>query len=632
MERRLAAILAADAVGYSRLMGRDEEGTLAALTALRSGVVDPTIAAHRGRVVKATGDGFLAEFTSVAEAVRCALAIQSAVSNASTAPQPLPIRFRMAVNVGDVIHQDDDIFGDGVNIAARLEALAEPGGIVVSRAVRDQLGDKLPVGFADLGHRSLKNIAHPVQCYRITSPGGVDPSWRTWIAAGIGMLAAVLAAAFMLGWPPSAGLAPGTRPGSAAAPARAPEAPRVEPGRLSIAVLPFSSMTADSADDPFTDGITEDLITDLSRISGAFVIARNTMFTFKGKAVSVKEVGRELGVDYVLEGSVRRDRNRVRVNAQLIDAGTGAHIWADRFDREIADLFQLQSEITGRIARALHIELIEAESRKAERKLDNPDAYDLAMRAWSVLYNRPQSPETNSEAERLIDAALRLDPNEPRAWVARAYALTRAGVFGWSETPADALRLAAEAGERATRLDPKSADAHYQLGFALRSSGRLDESIAAMERALALNPNYAFAYHGLAYGKVLTGKPAEALPLMAIAFKLSPRDAIHAVWHGLVALAEALNANDEAAVAAARKGIAANPRYRTSYFLLASGLAHQGQFDAAREALAQFLSLERRARTIALLRDSYHAFSDNAAFRRQLERVLNGLRLAGMPE
>src|SRR6516165_7894453 len=373
--RRLAAILAADVAGYSRLMGADEEGTHERLKSHLRGLVDPKVAEHRGRIVKNTGDGFLAEFASVVDAVRCAVEMQHGmIDRELEVPDERCIRFRIGINLGDVIVEEHDIFGDGVNVAARLEGLAEPGGICVSRVVRDQLRDRLDYAFEDMGEQSVKNISRPVRVY----------AWRREGSTDVLITSASSAT---------------TSPSPAAAP------------RLSIVVLPFTNLSNDAEQQYFADGITEDLTTDLSRISGMVVISRNTAFTYQGKRVDTKQIGRELTVRYVLEGSVRRSRNQVRVNAQLIDADTDAHLWAERFDGDATDLFALQDEITSRIAVTLGSELVRAE---IARPLQHPDALNYILRGRAAM-GKPRSRENWALAASLLESALALDPQSVEA-------------------------------------------------------------------------------------------------------------------------------------------------------------------------------------------------------------------------
>jgi TolB-like protein/class 3 adenylate cyclase len=388
--RRLAAILAADVAGYSRLMEEDEEGTHERLKAHLRELVDPKIEEHRGRTVKNTGDGLLAEFPSVVDAVRCAVEVQRGMSDREPeVPEERWISFRIGINLGDVIVEEHDIFGDGVNVAARLEALAEPGGICISRMVRDQIRDKLPYTFEDMGERSVKNIARPVRVYAVRAEAVADPP------------------------------APAVRPST-----QIPQ-PAVAP-RLSIVVLPFTNLSNDPEQQYFADGITEDLTTDLSRISDMVVISRNTAFTYQGKRIDTKQIGRELGVRYVLEGSVRRSSNQIRINAQLIDAETDAHLWADRFDSDIRDLFTVQNEVTTRIANALQLELILAE---AGRCTEHCDVLDYVFRGRSV-YLKPVTADGHAEAIGWYEKALAVDPRSVEALSSLATSLAgRIGTF-----------------------------------------------------------------------------------------------------------------------------------------------------------------------------------------------------------
>jgi TolB-like protein/class 3 adenylate cyclase len=432
--RRLAAILAADVAGYSRLMGTDEEGTLERLKAHRRQLIDPKIAEHRGRIVKTTGDGLLAEFQSVVDAVRCAAEVQRGMLDREPdVPDERRIRFRIGINLGDVIAEGDDIFGDGVNVAARLEALAEPGGICVSGVVHDQVRDKLPYRFADRGERSVKNIARPVRVYALrledrsaTSEPIVTPGHRvTGIAIGLAAIAAlVIAAGAWWLWP-----ATKSSPPPAMAASTSIAQPLTAP-RLSIVVLPFANLSSDPEQQYFADGITEDVTTDLSRIAHSLVISRNTAFTYRNKSVDTKQIGRELGVRYVLEGSVRRSTNKVRVNAQLIDAESDAHLWAEQFDGDLKDLFALQNEITSRIAITLNVEL---SRREAARPTDNADALDYILRG-RVAYWKPNSPEKWAETLSLFEHALALDPHsvEAQSQVANMLALRAGNRMGTS--------------------------------------------------------------------------------------------------------------------------------------------------------------------------------------------------------
>jgi TolB-like protein/class 3 adenylate cyclase len=446
--RRLAAILAADVAGYSRLMGADEEGTHERLKAHRRQLVDPKIREHHGRIVKTTGDGLLAEFPSVVDAVRCAAEVQRGILDREPdLPDERRIRWRIGINLGDVIAEDEDIFGDGVNVAARLEALAEPGGICVSGMVHDQIRGKLPYPLADKGEQMVKNIAAPVRVYTLRPEAIADlpatgaPLARRRrstapLALGVAIAALLIIVASSAWW-----LWPATKPAPTPAVAAATSiTPLLTAPRLSIVVLPFANLSNDPDQQYFADGITEDVTTDLSRITNSFVISRNTAFTYRDKRVDTKQIGRELGVRYVLEGSVRRSGSKVRVNAQLIDAETDAHLWAEQFDGDIGDLFALQNEITSRIAVALNLELT---NREAARPTDNADALDFILRARAACM-KGVTRDRLTEIINLYERALALDPHsvEAQSQIANMLAI-RAG-NGWSNSPAADLERAEE--------------------------------------------------------------------------------------------------------------------------------------------------------------------------------------------
>ena len=438
--RRLAAILAADVAGYSRLMGADEEGTHERLQAHRRELLDPKFGEHSGRVVKNTGDGLLAEVPSGVDAVRCAVELQRAmIDREADISEDHRIRFRIGINLGDVIVEDEDIFGDGVNVAARLEALAEPGGICISQMVHDQIHDKLLYVFEDLGEQSIKNIARLVRVY-------------------------VLRAEAVASLPSLSGV-PGP---STSRPAAAP--------RLSIVVLPFSNLSNDPEQEYFADGITDDLTTDLSRIPGSFVIARNTAFTYKGKPVDARQIGRELGIRYVLEGSVRRTANQARVNIQLIDAESGAHVWADRFNTDCANLAEAQDEIIGRLARSLNVELFKDAGRRIEReRMADPDALDLIMRGRSAM-QRPPSAAAYGEALPLFERALELDPRSVDAKLAVGCNLAGKVADGWSSSRQQDLARAEQLLREVLEVDPNSVLARQNMGLVLRDQNRLAEA------------------------------------------------------------------------------------------------------------------------------------------------------------
>ena len=466
VERRLAAIIAADVAGYSRLMGVDEEGTLAALKTCRRELIDPKIAEHRGRIVKTTGDGALVEFASAVDAVRCAVEIQRAMAKRNApVPEDRRIEFRIGINVGDIIIDEGDIYGDGVNIAARVETLATSGSICLSDNALQQIKGKLALDVSDMGEQQLKNIAQPVRVDSVR----ID---------GVGTTST--------GAQPTGG------------------APR-----LSMIVLPFANLSGDPAQDHFADGITEDITTDLSRIPDSFVIARNTAFTFKGKTVDAKQIGHELGVRYVLEGSVRRAGTRVRANAQLIDARNGAHLWAERFDCDRSDLMDVQDEIVGRIASGLGVQLIDAESKRAMRERPtNPDAVDLKMQGWASL-NRPPTQESLADARRLFERAIALDATAASALVGLACGLVRAVNSGFSRSlDADLARAHTLVG-KALAIAPENARAHWVLGSILRSERKLEQAVAAFEAAITLDRNLVPAFGSLGDVVSFLGRPDE---------------------------------------------------------------------------------------------------------------------------
>jgi adenylate cyclase len=507
--RRLAAILAADVAGYSRLMGADEEGTHERLKAHRRELIDPKISEHSGRIVKTTGDGMLAEFASVVDAVRCAAELQRAmIDREAGMPEDRRIRFRIGINLGDVIVDGGDIFGDGVNLAARLEALAEPGGICISRMVRDQVRDKLSYAFEDLGEQSVKNIARSVRVYALRSEAVAD------------------------------------LPASSVPPAPPITRPAVVP-RLSIVVLPFANLSNDPEQQYFADGISEDLTTDLSRIADMFVISRNTAFTYQGKRVDTKRIGRELCVRYVLEGSVRRLGNQIRINAQLIDAETDAHLWAERFDGNTSDLFALQNEITSRIAVALNLELLSAE---AARPAERPDVLDYILRARAAGA-KPPSHDRHAQVIRLYELALALDPQSPEAQSGLAAVLAGRVPESLTSSAAVDLERATELSERALAASPRSPLAHYAKGQLLRAQRRYAEAIPEYETVLASNRNWVVAFFALGQCKLFTGSIDEVIPLAEQTIRLSPRDPSLGLWYYQIGLVHLLQSGTDRSVA-----------------------------------------------------------------------------------
>jgi TolB-like protein len=550
--RRLAAILAADVVGYSRLMGADEEGTLAALKEQRCELVDPIIAQHTGRIVKTMGDGILVEFPSPVEAVRCAVEFQQAVAqHTHGTPEDRRIAWRIGINLGDIIAEEQDLYGEGVNIATRLEGLAEAGGICVSRGVRDQVRDRLAVSFADIGEQQVKNIARPIRCFRVH----FDERARS----AVSQVALPVAAA--------------------------------EP-RLSIVVLPFINLSGDSEQGYFADGLTEDITTDLSRISGSFVISLGTAFSYKGKPIDAKAVSRELGVRYVLEGSVRRLGSQVRVGARLIDGETGAHLWAERFDHDILDLVSFQDEVTQRIAQALSIELIDAESRSSQRSRPrSPDAVDLAMQAWSLL-NQPMNRHRFRKARELLEASLRMDGQLVQSLVGLAYIFIANANWGWSDHPDQDVDRAEDLANRVLAIEPKRGDATRIKAWILGFQNRLHEAIAAAEAAIVLNRNDSMAHRLLALWELQVGRPERSRAVIEQAMRLSPRDPNHSNSLTVLARAQISLGENEAALTNLRTAIATNPELNYMRLYVATAFGRMGREKEARAAIAEFLRMD----------------------------------------
>jgi TolB-like protein/class 3 adenylate cyclase len=588
--RKIAAILVSDVVGYSRLAGADEDRTLARLRALRSDLVDPTISVHHGRIVKRTGDGSVIEFRSVVDAVRCAIEVQHAMveRNAGIALDKR-IEFRIGIHLGDVVEESDgDLMGDGVNIAARLESVCEPGAICLSEDAYRQVKGRLDLAVTDLGPTQLKNIAEPIRVYSL-----------------------------------EVGKSAEAKP----ALARPPE--KSTPPRLSLVVLPFANIGGGSEQEHFVDGVTESLTTDLSRIRGAVVIGRNTAFTYKGKAVDLKQIGRELNVRYVLEGSVQRGGNRMRVNVQLIDAETGNHLWADRFDKPLADLFDMQDEIVARLAGALNVELVAAEARRAEQA-PTPDSMDLYFQGLAWFY-RGLTPDNMAQARSFFDRALTADPDNADALVGSARVNQVEGVFFFVTDRAAAFATAEAKLTKALSAAPDHARGHMQLGFVDIYTGRAAEGIAKCEHALKLDRNLAYAHAYIGIGKVFIGHAEETESHIAEALRLSPRDTMAYVWFAIGGTAKRHLGIWEEAVAWFRRSIEANRNFPESHFELAAALAELGRLDGARSAVRSGLVLDPNF-SVARARAFWTAESSNQTYLAQTERLLEGLRMAGVPE
>jgi TolB-like protein len=555
VERRLAAIMAGDIAGYSRLMGLDEEGTLRDLKELRASFLHPKIAEHRGRIVKTTGDGVLIEFPSVVDAVRCAVEIQRGMAErAAVATPDRRIDLRMGINIGDIIIDNDDIYGDGVNVAARLEALAEPGSICVSRVVRDQVRDKLDVAFHDLGDHSVKNITRPVRVFRVMIEGALTASRAA----------------------PTAQMAPAVLPAFS--------------DRPSIAVLPFQNMSGDPEQEYFVDGIVEDIITGLSRIKWLYVVARNSSFVYKGRAVDVKQIGRELGVRYVLEGSLRKSGNKVRVTAQLIEAMTGTHVWAERYDRALDDIFEVQDEITINVVGAIEPSLRQAEIERAKRKRpDSLDAYDLYLRALPHVH--VFMPGEADKALALLNQALELQPDFPAARAAAAWCHEMRYLRGGLQ---DADKKAAlDQAQGAIEAGPDDATTLYTAGFVIGLVAHdYTTSMEIIDRALTLTAASAAA---LGLGAVIlahAGDSAKAIDYAQRAIRLTPFSRESAVPYGALAMVYCATRDFPSAVSAAATAIQANPRFSLSHALHTAALVGSGRMGEARAAATRVLECE----------------------------------------
>jgi adenylate cyclase len=592
--RRLTAILAADVAGYSRLMGADEEGTHERLKAHFAELVEPKIKQHRGHTVKNTGDGLLAEFPSVVEAVRCAAEIRRGMAERnSETPEDRRITFRVGINLGDVIAEQDDIYGDGVNVAARLEALAEPGGICISRMVRDQIRDKLPYPFEDRGEQSVKNIARSVRVYALRPeaiaelpeanvPAGAPPRQRTaqWTLAATA--AAALVFAGVAWWVSSATKPATTEVATVAAATTSIAQPSTAP-RLSIVVLPFANLNNDPDQQYLADGITEDLTTDLSRIAHMLVISADTAFTYRGKSTAARQIGRELQVRYLLEGSVQRSGSHVRINAQLIDAETDAHLWAGRFDGDTGDLFTVQDEITHRIATSLEAELITAEAR---RSIEQPDALDYLLKGRAIA-QRPPSRERTAEVIAMYEHALALEPASVEAQTSLALALLRRVFSGTSDARGIDVARAKELIEQASTASPRSWIAHYAKANLLRAMGRCAEAIPEYEAAVASNRNCPCNYADLGWCKLVTGAIDEVIPLEQQAIRLSPRDPIIGVWEYRIGIVHLLQSRTDEALVWFKKACSDNPGYANMHAWLASAFALNGEAERAAAELAE---------------------------------------------
>jgi len=584
VKRRLAAILAADVVGYSRQMGADEAGTLAALKRHREIIFNPAVVAHNGRIVNLIGDGAIVEFGSVVDAVNCALSVQrsGAPLPGAAARQPT-IVLRIGINLGDVIIESDDIHGEGVNIAARLEPLAEPGGICVSSIVHESIGNRIDVRFEDGGDVSVKNIDRPVRV------------WKWHLAA------TTLSAAHSNTAKPE--------PNSATA---------------SIAILPFTNMSGDPEQEYFSDGITEDIITDLSKIAGLTVIARNSTFTYKGRSVDVRAVGRELGVLSVLEGSIRRAGQRVRITAQLVDAATGGHLWAERYDRDLTDIFEVQDDVTHRIVDALKVTLSPAEkARLADVKASNIAAYDCVLRGREFMLGKDKTRETFEQAIKFFKKAVELDPNYSQAYACLGFGHMFNYQNRWSDDPDSSLPIAKQYARQAIEKDPNEPLARCVSALAASYERDLDLAKSEIDIAISLNPNLALAHNLRGTIRSFSGQPLEAIPEIELDMRLDP--ALSPQSLHFLGLANLLAGKYETAAALLKQRIIQVPGTDFTRAVLACALGHRGDVDEARRVWHELKEINPKY--------SFREHFSRQPFRQEdVERIAMGLTKAGLQD
>jgi adenylate cyclase len=587
VERRLAAILAADVAGYSRLMGRDEERTLAQLKAARKTLVDPTIAEHRGRIVKTTGDGMLVEFASAVDAARCAVEVQRGLAERNAdVPVELRIEFRIGIHVGDIIIDDNDIFGDGVNIAARLEGISQPGGICISDDAHRQIRGKVDQPFEDLGPQSLKNIVEPMRAWRLQiDNNSLSPT---------------------------------------------PKRPSIEilqplalPDKPSIAVLPFQNMSGDPEQEYFADGMVEDIITTLSKFKSLFVIARNSSFTYKGRSVDIKQVGRELGVRYILEGSVRRAANRLRITGQLIDALSGAHIWAERYDRQLSDVFELQDEITRSVVSAIEPNLMQAEIARARLKpTDALVAYDFYLRALPEFHSFTKDGFIRSRE--LLTEALRRDPNFSEAWAALADCTCRMAIGGWLDWD-QATDQGCHAARRTIETDPENGIGLSIASFTLAMLGKtIEEAFEIADRALAVHPNSSYVCTNCGWVMVYAAEYNRAIALLEAGRRMSPLDPRNYLNMNATAAAYLCSKDFENSLLWSDRVLMKWDSHPVALQNRAAALSLLGRFEEARIAVSRLLAAKPNA-SVSLMRRLRMVDID------MRERIINALSVVGLP-
>jgi adenylate cyclase len=632
LRRRLTAVLLADVVGYSRLMSADEQGTHRRLAGYVKDLIEPAVVRYRGRPVRSMGDGMLVEFDSALDAVQCAVDIQHGLAACQSGQTDRPIQLRIGINTGDVIVDERDIYGNSINIAARLEALAQPGQIYVTRGVRDQLLGYPGFTFQDRGVRRVKNIDQPIQVFRVeydhevqlqSAPRGLKALVLLWCrtvfhpnprsAAVVAMLIAIAA---MLGLG-----TPAVWRGSAPLPPRA-----------SIVVMPFNNFSGDAQQGYVADAITDDLTTDLARLKGIFVIARGTAFTFKGRSVDAHEVGRQCGVRYLLEGSIIRAGTRLETNVQLIDTQTGAHIWADRFEDDFGDLFKLLAAVTGRIATSLDLQLAKAEGERAmEQTARDPDALDLRFRAMA-LYISGISPEHTLEARRLLERSVQLDPNSAESWSWLAEMLVTQYLHRWNNVGKQDIKEAEQAVAKALAIDPYIAQAYYTEGLIRRAKGEQNGALEAFSRALELNPNLSRALAEKGNQLIFIGRPAEAPPLVEQAIKLSPRDPALGGFYWIIGKAHFFAGSYGEAIPWLRKSVALRPNDWYNRLYLVSAYALDRQLDEAKNVLQEFYNNSQfTGYTLQRVETNEKASpADNPVVVLALKKLHEGLQLAGM--
>jgi TolB-like protein/cytochrome c-type biogenesis protein CcmH/NrfG len=586
VKRKLTAILSADVKGYTRLMAEDEEWTVHTLNTYKD-VMRGLIRQHRGRIVDAPGDNVLAEFASVVDAVQCSVEIQQVLrAKNAMLPENRRMEFRIGINLGDVIEEGEQIYGDGVNIAARLEGLAEAGGICISESAYQQIENKLPLRYDYLGEHEVKNIAKPVRVYRAQIESEAVARKPLEVVSKEKMALPL-------------------------------------PDKPSIAVLPFANMSGDPEQEYFSDGITEDIITSLSRFRWFFVIARNSTFTYKGKTVDVKTVGQDFGVRYVLEGSVRKAGSRVRITAQLVDAPTSHHVWAERYDRDLKDIFAVQDEITENIVASIGPEFLSAEMRRAQRRdVRSLDAWDYIMRA--AFHHSRYSKEDVVEAQRLLRKAIEVDPFNAEGFCLLAFTHLMQVQFGWSESADQSVQEAAKAAESAIAIDDRDAWAHTALGLVDLISRRYDDAIQRLKRAIRLNPSLANAYGALGQALTLAGECTEAVKQINKAIRLSPRDPFLVYWFGHLGLAAFIEERYDIACEWGAKVLQENPSFPGGHRLMAASYGQLGRIEEAQAALKEVLLL-MPSMTMDDVRKQVPFKDPN-----HIERYLDGLRKAGL--